>query len=47
MDQYRFQFLVRHPRIRALTDPLKAVLKGMTFPEEVYVGVDVDPLSLS
>jgi primosomal protein N' (replication factor Y) (superfamily II helicase) len=44
--EYRFQILLRGPRTSEMTAPLKAVLKDLTFPEDVAVAVDVDALSL-
>ena len=44
--QFRFQLLMRTPKIRALTSHLKQVLSAMTFPEDVVVVWDVDPVGL-
>jgi len=44
--QYRFQMLLLADKIRPLLAHLKNVLSSMTFPEEVIVTWDIDPVSL-
>lgn len=44
--QFRFQLLLRTPRIRALSRHLLAVIKGLTLPPEVTLVWDVDPMHL-
>ncbi|MEM7385329.1 MAG: hypothetical protein AAF514_10325, partial [Verrucomicrobiota bacterium] len=44
---FRFQLMLRAPSVRALVRYINSVLKTLTFPDEVTVIVDVDPLHLS
>lgn len=44
--EYRYQIMLRAPTARHMTEPLKALLKTFTWPEEIAVAVDVDALSL-
>ena len=44
--QFRFQLLLRSPRIRALARLVQQTAKAMTFPEDVIVTWDVDAMSL-
>ncbi len=45
--QFRYQLMLRAPTAPRITRHLAAVLKGFTTPEDVYIAIDVDPLSLS
>ncbi len=44
--EYRYQLMLRAPTARHMTNPLKALLKTFTWPEEISVAVDVDAQSL-
>jgi primosomal protein N' (replication factor Y) (superfamily II helicase) len=44
--QYRFQLMLRSPRIRPLVALLQRTMAEMTYPEEVLVTWDVDAMSL-
>jgi primosomal protein N' (replication factor Y) len=44
--QYRFQLLLRTPKIRALSRHVQSVVKSLTLPAEVTVIWDVDPMNL-
>ncbi len=44
--QYRFQLLLRTPRIRALVRHLQTILKALTLPAETTLTADVDPMHL-
>lgn len=44
--QFRFQLLLRTPKIRPLCRHIRQVLRGTALPEEVTVTWDVDPVSL-
>ena len=44
--EYRYQIMLRAPTARHMTEPLKALLKTFTWPEEIAVAIDVDALSL-
>ena len=44
--EYRYQLMLRAPATRQMTQPLKALLKTFTWPEEIAVAVDVDAQSL-
>lgn len=44
--QFRFQLLLRSEKIRALARRIHEVITGMTFPAEVIVTWDVDPMQL-
>jgi len=44
--QFRFQLLLRSPRIRALARLVQQTAKAMTFPDDVIVTWDVDAMSL-
>ena len=43
---YRFHLLMRSASAKAMTEPLRRVLKGMRLPAGVVCSVDVDALSL-
>lgn len=43
---FRYQVMFRSTHSATMTRHLKSVLRGMTFPEEVFVIVDVDPYQL-
>ena len=43
---FRFQILLWTKRVLQLSRQLKTLLNELTFPEDVYVGVDVDPYHL-
>ncbi len=45
--QFRFQLLLRSEKIRALARRIHDVISGMTFPSEVIVTWDVDPMQLT
>ncbi len=45
--QFRYQLMLRAPSSRALARHLGAVMDGLTFPDDVHVAIDVDPLQLS
>jgi primosomal protein N' (replication factor Y) len=45
-DQYRFQVMLRARSAPTVTRYLDEVMKKLTFPEEVFVVVDVDPMYL-
>jgi primosomal protein N' (replication factor Y) len=44
--QFRFQLLLRTPKIRPLCRRIHQVMQSTTLPEEVIVTWDVDPVSL-
>lgn len=44
--QFRFQLLLRTPKVRALARQIQAVVDAMTFPQDVIVTWDVDAMSL-
>lgn len=44
--QFRYQLLLRTPKIRPLCRHLRQVMAGTTLPEDVIVTLDVDPVSL-
>lgn len=44
--QFRFQILLRTPKVRLLARQIHAVVDAMTFPQEVIVTWDVDAMSL-
>ena len=44
--QWRFQLLLRTPKVRALMKLIHEVVDVMTFPQEVIVTWDVDAMSL-
>lgn len=45
-SQYRFQWLLRTEKVRALVTHLQSVMTQMTFPEDVVLTCDVDAMSL-
>ena len=45
--QFRFQLMLRAVSARLLTRYLAAIMEKLTFPEDVHVTTDVDPLYLS
>ena len=45
-NEFRFQMAFRAPRTADITGPLKAALKGFTWPADVSWSIDVDALSL-
>ena len=45
-DQYRFQLMLRARSATTVTRYLDQIMQKMTFPEEVFVVVDVDPIYL-
>jgi primosomal protein N' (replication factor Y) (superfamily II helicase) len=44
--QYRFQLLIRSPKIRPLARHVKSIVKGMKLPADIIVTWDVDPMQL-
>jgi primosomal protein N' (replication factor Y) len=44
--RYRFQIMLRSTSVKAMTGPIREALKGMDFPGDVRVSVDVDAVSL-
>jgi primosomal protein N' (replication factor Y) len=46
-DQWRFQSSMRSPAARRLANHIRAVMKDLTFPEDVVVTVDMDPYNLA
>jgi primosomal protein N' (replication factor Y) len=44
--QWRFQLLLRSPKVRALVKQIHSVVDAMTYPQEVIVTWDVDAMSL-
>ncbi len=44
--QYRFQLLLRATKIRALTQHIHRVIQAMTFPQDVIITWDVDPVQM-
>jgi primosomal protein N' (replication factor Y) len=44
--QWRFQLLLRSPKVRALVKQIHGVVDAMTYPQEVIVTWDVDAMSL-
>ena len=45
--QFRFQLMLRAASARLLTRYLSSILEKLTFPGDVHVTIDVDPLFLS
>jgi primosomal protein N' (replication factor Y) len=45
--QFRYQLLLRGPSSRAISRHLGTIMESLTFPEDVFVAIDVDPLQLS
>ncbi|MEZ5324385.1 MAG: primosomal protein N' [Verrucomicrobiales bacterium] len=45
-DQYRFQLMMRAKSAPTVTRYLNSIMEKMTFPEEVFVVIDVDPMYL-
>jgi primosomal protein N' len=43
---FRFQCMLRSKNVRSLVRYLRKVLDGMTFPAEVVVIADVDPMQI-
>jgi primosomal protein N' (replication factor Y) (superfamily II helicase) len=43
-DQYRFQLMMRAKSAPTVTRYLNTIMEKMTFPEEVFVVIDVDPM---
>ncbi|MDA0812963.1 MAG: primosomal protein N', partial [Verrucomicrobia bacterium] len=43
-DQYRFQLMMRAKSASTVTRYLNTIMEKMTFPEEVFVVIDVDPM---
>ena len=46
-DQFRFQLMLRASSARLLTRYLSSIMEKLTFPDDVRVTIDVDPLYLS
>lgn len=46
-DQWRFQILLKSKGARLLARYVSGVMKGMTFPDDVAVTVDIDPYSMA
>jgi primosomal protein N' (replication factor Y) (superfamily II helicase) len=44
---YRYQIMLRAPRMRILSQRLAAVTQGLVLPEEVTLSVDIDPVNLA
>lgn len=44
-DIYRFQFLIRGPMKSLLQKEIESVRKSVTIPRDIYLTIDVDPLS--
>ena len=44
--QYRFQLMLRSTRIRALSQHIHRVIQAMTFPQDVIITWDVDPVQM-
>ena len=43
---FRYQVMMRCPSVKAMTGPVRAVLRDLTMPEDVTCSVDVDALNL-
>ncbi len=46
MGQYRYQIILRAPSTKAMTQPLKKILREFKWPDGVTCAVDVDAMSL-
>jgi primosomal protein N' (replication factor Y) len=46
-NQFRFQILLRARQTKTMTSHISSVLREMKFPPDVFVVVDVDPVSLA
>lgn len=44
-DQYRFQFIVKGPRIYAINSSLDTVFAEQQWPKEIKIKIDINPLS--
>ena len=44
--QFRFQLMLRSTRIRALSQHIQRVIQAMTFPQDVIITWDVDPVQM-
>lgn len=44
--QYRYQIMMRCPSVKAMTEPIEAVLKDFKLPKDLVCTVDVDALNL-
>lgn len=46
-DQWRFQIVLKSTGARRLANHIREVMKGLTFPDDVVVTIDMDPYSMS
>jgi len=46
-DQWRFQIVLKSPGARILARHIRETMKGLTFPDDVVVTVDIDPYSMA
>ncbi len=46
-DQWRFQIVLKSPGARLLARHIRETLKDLTFPDDVFVTVDIDPYSMA
>ncbi len=44
---YRYQIMLRAPRMRVLSQRLASVTQALVLPEEVTLSVNIDPVSLT
>jgi primosomal protein N' len=44
---YRFQVMLRTPRMTSLSAQLAGLIQKLALPEDVSVAVDIDPVDLS
>lgn len=46
-DQWRFQIVLKSPGARTLARHLRETMRGLTFPDDVVVTIDIDPYSMA
>ena len=44
---YRYQIMLRAPRMRLLSQRLAGVAQGLVLPEDVTLAMDIDPVDLA